>query len=87
MTTAGTQPCARCATLEEQFEQLEARLAQVEAELAAAKKNSRNSSKPPSSDFVKKPKPQPKDGSKRKIGGQHRQSGADDGASIVHLAD
>lgn len=70
MKTAGTQPCARCATLEQQFVELQARLAQVEAELAAAKKNSRNSSKPPSSDFVKKPKPQPKDGSKRKIGGQ-----------------
>ena len=70
MDTAGTQPCARCAILEEQLKQLQARLAQVEAELAAAKKNSRNSSKPPSSDFVKKPKPKPKDGSKRKIGGQ-----------------
>jgi transposase len=70
MTTAGTQPCARCATLEQQFKQLQARLAQVEAELAAAKKNSRNSSKPPSSDIVKKPKDQPEDGSKRKRGGQ-----------------
>jgi transposase len=39
-------------------------------ELAAAKKNSRNSSKPPSSDMVKPPKDPPKDGKKRKIGGQ-----------------
>jgi transposase len=70
MDTTGTQPCARCATLEQKFAELQARMAQLEAELAAAKKNSRNSSKPPSSDFVKKPKPQPKDGSKRKIGGQ-----------------
>jgi transposase len=70
MDTAGTQPCARCATLEQQFEQLQVRLAQVEAELAAAKKNSRNSSKPPSSDIVKKPKDQPTHGSKRKRGGQ-----------------
>lgn len=70
MTKARTHTCARCAVLEQQFAQLQARLAQVEAELAAAKKNSSNSSKPPSSDIVKKPKEQPKDGSKRKIGGQ-----------------
>jgi transposase len=70
MTTAGTQPCARCATLEQQFEQLQGRVVHLEAELAAAKKNSRNSSKPPSSDIVKKPKDQPKDGGKRKRGGQ-----------------
>src|SRR5258706_12495900 len=70
MDTVGTQPCARCATLEQQFAELQARLAQVEAELAAAKKNSSNSSKPPSSDIVKKPKAKPKDGSKRKRGGQ-----------------
>ena len=70
MNTARTQPCARCATLEREFTQLQVRLAQLEAELAVAKKNSRNSSKPPSSDIVKKPKEQPKDGSKRKRGGQ-----------------
>jgi transposase len=65
-----TSGCQGCVELRKLVEQLQARLAQVEAELAAAKKNSHNSSKPPSSDFVKKPKPQPKDGSKRKIGGQ-----------------
>lgn len=70
MTTARTHTCAQCAVLEQQNEQLQARNAQLEAELAAAKKNSANSSKPPSSDIVKKPKQQPKDGSKRKIGGQ-----------------
>jgi transposase len=51
-------------------EQLRAEVVQLRAELAAAKKNSTNSSKPPSSDIVKKPKTQPKDGSKRKRGGQ-----------------
>jgi transposase len=57
--------------------QLQARLAQVEAELAAtrselaaAKKNSSNSSKPPSSDIVKKPTAKLKDGKKRRRGGQ-----------------
>jgi transposase len=70
MTTAGTQPCARCAELEQRLEQLCARVAQLEAELAAAKKNSTNSSKPPSSDIVKKPKDKPKNGKKRKRGGQ-----------------
>jgi transposase len=65
-----TSECQGCAELRKLVEQLQARLAQVEAELAAAKKDSGNSSKPPSSDFVKKPKPKPKDGGKRKIGGQ-----------------
>jgi transposase len=69
MTIAGTQPCARCADLEQRLEQLFARVAQLEAELAAAKKNSTNSSKPPSSDIVK-PKNKPKNGEKRKRGGQ-----------------
>lgn len=68
MTIAGTQTCARCATLEQKFEQLEAQVAQLQAELAAAKKDSANSSKPPSSDIVKKTKP--KSTTKRKPGGQ-----------------
>jgi hypothetical protein len=53
---------AENALLRERSAQLEARLAQVEAKnlqlvqaLAAATKNSRNSSKPPSSDIVKAP--------------------------------
>jgi transposase len=78
MTTTGTDTCARCAALEERFHQLEiqsaefqARIAQLEAELAAAKKDSSNSSKPPSSDIVKKPKGKPKNGKKRKRGAQH----------------
>jgi transposase len=70
MTIAGRHTCARCAVLEQQVDQLQDRLAQVESELAAAKKNSCNSSKPPSSDFIKKPKAPPKDGKKRKIGAQ-----------------
>ena len=40
MPTAGTQPCARCADLEQQLVQLHARVSQLEAHLAAAKKNS-----------------------------------------------
>ena len=36
---------------------LRERIAALEAELAKAKKNSSNSSKPPSSDIVKPPKP------------------------------
>src|SRR5712692_2660183 len=51
-------------------ERLKARVAELEAQLAAARKNSGNSSKPPSSDIVKPPKPEPKDGQKRRRGGQ-----------------
>src|SRR6266852_756693 len=91
MTTAGTQPCARCAELEQRLEQLCARVAQLEAELAAAKKNSTNSSKPPSSDIVKKPKDKPKDGKKRKRGAQpghprhERAPFADENVTYVEL--
>ena len=46
------------------------RIATLEAELAKAKKNSSNSSKPPSSDMVKPPRPPAKDGKKRKRGAQ-----------------
>jgi transposase len=64
------QPCARCTELEQRLEQLSARVAQLEAQLAAAKKDSTNSSKPPSSDIVKKPQDKPSQGKKRKRGGQ-----------------
>ena len=76
--------CQGCIALRLLVEQLQARLAQVEAELAAAKKNSRNSSKPPSSDIVKKPKQPPQGDGQRKRGGQpghephRRQPFADD---------
>jgi transposase len=46
------------------------RIAQLENELAEARKNSSTSSKPPSSDIVKPKKPRRKDGKKRKRGGQ-----------------
>ena len=70
MMTAGTPTCAQCADLKQLVEQLQSRLARLEAELAAAQKNSTNSSKPPSSDIVKKPIAPPKDETPRKRGGQ-----------------
>jgi transposase len=49
---------------------LEAELERVRAQLAAARKNSETSSKPPSSDIVKPKPPERSDGEKRSIGGQ-----------------
>jgi len=46
------------------------RIANLEAELAKANKNSSNSSKPPSSDMVRPPKPSAKNRKKRKRGAQ-----------------
>ncbi len=78
MGTEATTPCANCERLQAQVEalaasvaRLEATLAQVQAQLAAARKDSSTSSKPPSSDIVKPPKPPPLPGQdKRQAGGQ-----------------
>lgn len=71
MATKPSQPCAKCERLAKKVEALGARVAELEAKLAAAKKNSGNSSKPPSSDIVKPPsEPKGAGGSPRKRGAQ-----------------
>jgi transposase len=65
-----TAMCAQCQVLEAKVAALEAELERVRAQLAAAKKNSETSSKPPSSDIVKPKPPERPDGQKRSIGGQ-----------------
>jgi transposase len=78
MGVEATTPCANCERLQAQVDaltatvaRLEAALAQVQAQLAAARKDSSTSSKPPSSDIVNPPKPQPPPGQdKRQAGGQ-----------------
>lgn len=71
MTLDATPPCANCQRLQARLEALEATVAQLQRQLAAARKDSSNSSKPPSSDIVKPPKPRPPAGrSRRKRGGQ-----------------
>jgi transposase len=79
-----TTECANCKRLAKQVARQEVeiadlkaqlaaalqRIAQLEQQLAAARKNSSTSSKPPSSDIVKPKKPRGKGGKKRKRGGQ-----------------
>ncbi len=58
--------CARA-----RLKALEATVAHLQAQLAAARKDSSTSSKPPSSNIVKPPKPEPPEGQdRRRIGGQ-----------------
>jgi len=62
---------AQQAQSEARFKALEATIARLQAQLAAARKDSSTSSKPPSSDIVKPPKPDPPEGQeRRRIGGQ-----------------
>jgi transposase len=78
MGAGTTHSCSNCQRLQAQLDALQAQLktlqvafAQLQAQLAAARKDSSTSSKPPSSDLVKPPKPPPPEGQdKRRIGGQ-----------------
>jgi transposase len=70
MTQPADKPCPNCEVLQRRVDGLEQRLAALEAELARANKNSTNSSKPPSSDLVKPPRPAVAKGGKRKRGAQ-----------------
>jgi transposase len=65
---SGTTTCPACDAHRQEIVDLRARLADLEAKLAKAQKNSSNSSKPPSSDIVKPPRPKSK--RKRRIGAQ-----------------
>src|SRR5947209_7176249 len=78
MAADAATPCAECqrlraqlGALQAQMESLQATVAQLQEQLAQARKDSSTSSKPPSSDLVKPPKPAPPDGaSQRQPGGQ-----------------
>src|SRR5215471_1845207 len=78
MTTNPMPSCANCQrlqaevdTLRAQLAALQATVAQLQRQLAAARKDSSTSSKPPSSDIVKPPKPPPPPGQERRQpGGQ-----------------
>jgi transposase len=67
----GSPGCPGCRELQARAGELERRVALLEAQLAAARKHSGNSSKPPSSDIVKPPKGKPHGKNhKRRRGGQ-----------------
>jgi transposase len=77
MEQASATFCPNCERLQAQVDSLRAQLAalqavavQLQEQLAAARKDSSTSSKPPSSDLVKPPKPAPPTGSQRRQGGQ-----------------
>ena len=78
MITRSTTPCPNCTKLRQENRDLQARLRaleeqvqQLQTELAQARKNSSTSSKPPSSDIVKPPKPStPTTDGHRSPGGQ-----------------
>jgi transposase len=69
MVASGTTVCERCEALRQEVADLRAEMAQLKAKLAKSRKNSSNSSKPPSSDIVKPPRGR-KGKRKRKLGGQ-----------------
>jgi transposase len=78
MKSKARKSCPNCRRLhalldaqEARLKALEATIARLQAQLAAARKDSSTSSKPPSSDIVKPPKPEPPEGQdRRRIGGQ-----------------
>src|SRR5438445_7187011 len=78
MRAETTPPCPNCQRLQAQLDALQAQLdtlkadfIQLQKQLAAARKDSSTSSKPPSSDIVKPPKPPlPEGQDQRRIGGQ-----------------
>jgi transposase len=78
MRAKARKPCPNCQRLKAKLDAQEARLKELEAtvarlqgQLAAARKDSSTSSRPPSSDIVKPPKPAPPEGQERRhIGGQ-----------------
>ena len=71
MKAKARKSCSNCRRLEARIAALEAIVARLQEQLAAARKDSATSSKPPSSDIVKPPKPSPPEGQdRRNIGGQ-----------------
>jgi transposase len=71
MRAKRTTHCPNCPRLQARLEALEAEVARLREQLASARKDSSTSSKPPSSDIVKPPKPAPPEGqARRSIGGQ-----------------
>jgi transposase len=66
-----SKSCAGCRRLVQVVGELQAKVKQLEVQLAAARKDSSTSSKPPSSDIVKPPRPEPApDAGPRARGGQ-----------------
>ena len=74
MGTVNTQPCSTCQRLEADVVDLRKQLADLQAQLAKAKKTSANSSKPPSSDITS-----PKKKKTKRLGDTNNRKGAQPG--------
>ena len=71
MNTTTPTLCPNCERLQTEIDSLRAQIAELQRQIASLRKDSSTSSKPPSSDIVKPPKPAPPLGQdKRKPGGQ-----------------
>ena len=89
MRSKAQKSCPNCRRLQAKLDAQEARwkgakatVARLREQLAAARKDSSTSSKPPSSDIPKPPKPAPPEGEQRRLGPRHPVTPSTHGAAF-----